>query len=70
MLALPLLRVPPGHQGARTHAGSGPLQVRRRLLLARLGGPISLATRSLFGLRRHLSFLPVVTLSFGLGVLL
>ena len=39
------LRVPPREQkGARTHAGSGPSRVRRRLFSACLGDPIPLAT--------------------------
>ena len=34
----------PGQKGARTHAGSGPSRVRRRLFSACLGDPILLAT--------------------------
>ena len=33
----------PSHKGARTHAGSGPSRVRRRLLGTCLGDPIPLA---------------------------
>ena len=42
--SFPPLRVPPSLVGARTHAGSGPSRVRRRLLQACLWDPISLAT--------------------------
>ena len=38
------------HKGVCTHAGSGPLRVRRRLLVACLGDPISLATTFCFSL--------------------
>ena len=38
----------PGQKGARTNAGSGPSRVRRRLLRACLGDPISSATRQTF----------------------
>ena len=47
--------------GARTHAGSGSSRIRRRLFLARLGDPVSLATRSRCGLQGHLGFFLVET---------
>ena len=49
----PACATPNAQKGARTHAGSGPSRVRRRLFLACLGDPISLATRNRLSLHRH-----------------
>ena len=43
----------PARKGDSTHAGSGPLRVRRRLFCACLGDSITLATRSHLSLHRH-----------------
>ena len=48
--SLPACATPNDYKGARTHAGSGPSRVRRRLFLACL---IPLATKSHLSLHRH-----------------
>ena len=45
--------MPPQQESARTHAGSGPSRVRRRLFLACLGDPIPPATKNRLSLHRH-----------------